>query len=317
MKYLKRIFTALVFLAGLVFLLVVASQIFIPKSNSEEAGMEEVNANGFLAEKENSIDAFFIGDSVLYSSVIPLQIWNDTGYTCYNCGSSGQRLSYSFTMLQRVFENQSPKIVFLEMDAAYRAQESGYILYTAIGEALPVFQYHDRWKDLNADDFYSEVEHDFIVNDKGYEYSTRVEDCDDDGLNYMAHSLTEERMSIRNKLCVQLMKWYCDKHDAKLVLISVPSPANWSYARHNAISSLADSLDCDYIDMNLLTEEIPIDWETETRDKGDHLNYPGAQKVTAYLTEYLVDSGLLESHKDDPDYASWDECYEKFMEEVG
>lgn len=44
--------------------------------------------------------------------------------------------------------------------------------------------------------------------------------------------------------------------------------------------------------MNTLREEIPINWNTDTRDKGDHLNYFGAVKATEYFGKYLEEKGF-------------------------
>lgn len=83
MIYAKRIARCLVFLLGLTGLLVALSFVVEPKNNMSEFGMEEVSANGILGEKDHSIDMLVLGDSESYSSIIPLQIWKDTGYTSY------------------------------------------------------------------------------------------------------------------------------------------------------------------------------------------------------------------------------------------
>lgn len=57
--------------------------------------------------------------------------------------------------------------------------------------------------------------------------------------------------------------------------------------RHNEVQALADALAVPYLDLNLNTEELGIDWNLDTLDGGDHLNYTGCQKATAYLQRYM------------------------------
>ena len=70
-------------------------------------------------------------------------------------------------------------------------------------------------------------------------------------------------------------------------MISVPSPDNWSYQKHNAVENYARENDVTYLDLNLSVEELGIDWTADTTDRGDHLSFTGARKVTDYLGDYL------------------------------
>ena len=63
--------------------------------------------------------------------------------------------------------------------------------------------------------------------------------------------------------------------------------------------------------MNLLQDEIQIDWNNDTKDAGDHLNYSGAAKVTNYLGEYLNNRDILTDHREDEKYHSWVEAYDR------
>ena len=70
----KNLISSTLFLLGLVVLLVLLSMFFRPKNNTERYGMEEPRANGILSEPEESLDVFFVGDSISYASIIPVQI---------------------------------------------------------------------------------------------------------------------------------------------------------------------------------------------------------------------------------------------------
>mgnify|MGYP003307324769 CR=1 FL=1 len=61
----KNIISSVVFLLGLVALLVLVSMFFRPKKNTEYYGMEEPRANGILSEPKETLDVFFVGDSII------------------------------------------------------------------------------------------------------------------------------------------------------------------------------------------------------------------------------------------------------------
>ena len=79
---------------------------------------------------------------------------------------------------------------------------------------------------------------------------------------------------------------------------------------------MADEIGCDYVDMNVINDQIGIDWSKDTCDGGDHLNHAGAVKSTRFLIDYLSGLNILEDHRGDPDYKQWDECLEKYEKQV-
>lgn len=311
MKYIKRIFTFVMFILGLAGLLIASSYIFLPKSNGKNSGMEEFKANGILGEKDNSIDVLFLGDSEVYCSVIPLQIWQDSGYTSYVCGTSGQTLDYTEVMLRRTFEKQSPKIVVMETNAIYRKFTVKNVLFTKVSDYFSVFRYHNRWKTMKIDEINKAPEYEFTDECKGYRLKTNTKPGTKDK-SYMAPTDKSAPIEKINRKSVEKIKKLCDENGAKLIFVSTPSTKNWNYKRHNGIEALAKELDCEYIDLNLLTKEVPIDWKNDTVDKGDHMNYFGAKKVTSYLSEYLQNTALLTDKRNNPDYETWNKSLEAF-----
>lgn len=297
------------FILILIAVLNVSSRLFYPKDNSASSGMENPSANGILGEKENTIDVLILGDSEAYSAFSPLKIWNETGYTSYVCATAGQTLNYTSVMLSRAFDKQTPKYVFLETDAIFRPIDSYQAFLTDLSNFFSVFQYHDRWKSLSWNDLIRVPSFTSTNASKGYYNTGKIVPADTAG--YMKQSKAVKIVERRNAEYVADLKDYCDRKGAKLVLISTPSTKNWNYEKHNGIQRLAQELKCDYIDLNLLQNELNIDWSKDTRDAGDHLNHSGAAKVSAYLSKYLRHTGVFTDHRSDSNYHLWNEPQEK------
>lgn len=302
------------FLCLLCCLLLLASSILLPKNNSEDSGMIDSRANGFLAEPKDTIDVLFVGDSECYSAFIPLHIWEDTGISSYVCATSAQRLTYSYEFLKEAFKNQSPKVVILETNAIFRSISFTDVVDITAEELFPVFRYHNRWKSLNKDDFDTEPTYTYFSETKGYKYNTKNRGSADTS-QYMKASTEKQTIPPKCKLYLKRIAKLCKKNGAELILVSTPSTKNWNSKRHNAVASSAEDLGITYLDLNT-QGNINIDWSTDTRDKGDHLNYFGASKVTNYISSYLKDTKLFTDKRKDSNYESWNTAAKTFDEKT-
>lgn len=312
----KNIISSVVFLLGLVVLLALASLIFQPKNNMERYGMEDYRANGILGEPEETLDVLFVGDSISYCSIIPMQIWRDYGITSYLCGTVMQELYYTKEFVNKAFETQSPKIVFLGTATIFNHFEEKEKTWNALEQRIPVLRYHDRWKEINT---WPELETGFEIDytyqedGKGYYYIGVTEGIDATG--YAVETPEVEWVPEVNKETLREIKKICDKHGARLILLSEPNvTGSWAPHRHNTAAVLAEEMGVEYIDMNYMQNEVPIDWMTDTFDSGDHLNFQGAKKVSAYLGKYLKETGLFEDKREDEKFADWNEAEKVFYE---
>jgi len=70
-----------IFLFFLIFFTLVwyGSRIVEPKDNLGQFGMKDVSANGILSERKDSIDVLFLGDSLVYSSISPMAMYEKEG----------------------------------------------------------------------------------------------------------------------------------------------------------------------------------------------------------------------------------------------
>lgn len=313
--FLKHTARILGFALGLIVILFALSFVMVPKDNTERAGVLSERAYGFLAEPEHSLDALFFGDSEGYRAFIPLQMWEEYGITSYVCNTSGQQMYLTEQMLEQALENQSPKYVFLETNALYRYTPYSEILFSRVSSVLKIFQYHDHWKHFSLRDFSPKVNYTHIEPSKGYAYKDKIVPVPEDQQNHMKADSGEAKISKRTLQSVMRLSEICREHGAELILISTPSTVNWNMKRHNRVQKLADKMGTQYIDMNLLNDEISIDWATDSYDAGDHLNYFGAVKATAYLGKYLHETLELPDHRGDETLATeWNENLQEFKE---
>lgn len=310
----KQVVKVIFFLVILVGLLFLTSYLFVPKNNLKQFGMTQISANGILGEKNQSIDVVVIGDSESFTSISPMQLWEEHGFTTYVCGTGAQRIYESYLFLRQALKTQTPKLVILETHTIY-SKITAMKSFISVGSSLfPVFKYHNRWKSLSVNDFGGKVRYTWTDDLKGFNFNLTVSpSLKKDHMVYQeeAKKIADLNLYYLNKI-IEL----CQKNEIQFLLVSTPSTLNWNYKKHNGIQAFADANQLEYIDLNLMPEQVPIDWEQDTRDRGDHLNYYGAQKVTHFLGNYLKEKGIFEDHREDRRYAKWNEALKRYQEKV-
>ena len=308
----RNILSAGSFLLILALLLVLLSLAFFPKGNRLEDGIQEPELYGFLGEPENSLDVVVLGDSIPLCSMIPPRLWRDFGYTSYVCASTAQKLCQSEKLLTVFLKSQQPKFVLLETDQLYLEMSTLDVLQCNLEALLPVLRYHDNWKFVRPSQMLRTPDYSCRDSLKGYHLRKTIDALEPEA--YMLPTEETEPFSAAAEAGVRRIKALCDRAGAKLVLYTAPNAATWNTPRHNAVQALADSLTVPYLDGNL--EVTNLVWQSDTLDKGEHLNLLGAEKVTAWLGTCFASTGLLEDKRGDPAYALWEEDLAEFERRV-
>lgn len=312
----KNLRNTILFFSLFFLLITYFSRLMTPKDNMEQYGMRNVSVNGILAEKPNSIDVLFLGDSLVYSSISPMVMYENQGFTSYLCSTPAQPLYYTKNLLERTLKEQSPKVVLLEADAIFRSFDVTAPFIQEIQERFPLFEYHDRWKNLHYQDWVGDINYTYKNVMKGSRFNKDifpVENIKD----YMKMHRKNESISFLNRWILDQIVNTCKENDCDLVFFSVPSYTNWNWKRHDEIQKYCDQNQISYIDLNSDPHSVSIDWTKDTRDKGDHLNYNGAMKITRFMENYLKQNYDLPDHRHDPAYHLWKEdlvAYKKNIE---
>lgn len=256
----------------------------------------------YLQEESNdSIDVLLVGDSLSYSAFSTYDMWEKGGIASFVAGQPGQKISETYNMVDTAFQKQKPKVVVLETNVLFRTDGGTSGMKDKFSQiamnVFPVFRFHDMWKQLL---FGAKQERD---NFKGFGLRTTVNPYR--GGDYMSSKKLGSKIPNYTKETLQKIQKMCEENGAELVLISTPSPQNYNNKRHEEILKLAEENNLKYEDMNLMTEQLGIDWNSDSLDKGDHLNLLGAEKVTRFLLEYLLAHYALSDHRGEEAYEEW------------
>ena len=308
MQKFKVLIKPVIFLLIFAFMLVPLSFVFQPKNNSPKAGVRESRARAILGEKPDTIDFIMLGDSESYASYSPMEVYEDYGYTSFVMGGTAQKIYYIYEYLVEALETQHPKYVILETNTFFRKLNDNKKILAIIERYVPYIEYHNRWKSLKPADFYTKVEYTTTSPFKGYVYKDVIKKPKDNLDDYMETNDFSDNIPLEEIYYIKKIMALCEKNDIEVIFYKAPQASTWNYKRHQAIVKLAKELDVEFIDTNLISE-VGINWNTDTRDGGDHVNYNGAKKVSKYLGKIMHEKGTLVDRRKDPKYEQWNKDY--------
>lgn len=304
---------AVVFAIGLALLFIGLTRLLVPKTNSTELALGTKFANGILGEPENTIDVVMLGNSRIYTAICPMDLWDKHGITSYICGTPGQAVSDSVLFLEKACKIQKPKLVILGADNIFDGMGISTYYFSKLKDKVRIFQYHNRWKSLGWEDFYKKPTNDWTDTNKGFNYSTFVSAAPEKPNFMKDKGAPPKEISYVSLRCLKDIQAICASVGAKLLIVSTPNWTSWSVAKNRAMEIMCRDFKIDFVDMNLGQYDAKINWQTDTRDKGDHLNYAGATKVTDIIAEYLHKNYELPDHRKDSKFDAWHKAYESHL----
>ena len=302
----KNLLKAGLFTGILVILVIISELILISGLDIRKHGIFKSANYELLGEKKDTIDVIFLGDSLIYSSISPMEIWSNYGYTTFDCAEAAQIIPDAYRYLKFAIENQHPKIIMMEANVMFRnpnKRKMSERIALFFKQFVPITKYHDNWKK-----YIDGSKKKWVNPNKGYKYITATESSKNK--NYMIYSKYFDEIPEQNLPYLKKIIDLCKKNNVKLVLISLPTQKSWQYKKHNTTEKIAKENDLEFIDLNLV--DLNINWETDTKDNGSHLNYLGAKKVSDYIGNYLKETKLIKDHRSDNNYKSWYRAYKKY-----
>ncbi len=284
-------------------------------------------------------DVLFIGDCEVYEAFTPPTLWEDWGITSYIRGSAQQLIWHSYYLLEETFKRESPRVVVYNVLAMKydEPQNEAYNRMTLDGMqwspsklaaiqasmteeeellsyVFPILRYHSRWSELSGEDFQYLFGRPTLSHN-GYLMQTGVEPMDEVGR-------IPNHFGGLDDVCfeyLEKMRLLCEANGAELVLIKAPTnhvKYYWYDDWDAQVVEYATEKGLDYYNFIPKTEEIGIDWTTDTYDRGMHLNVYGAEKLTRYFGQILKDTYQIPDRRDNATLASvWEGKVAAYYEE--
>lgn len=303
----KNVLKSILFVFILLLLVQGLTLLVLPGDNSKKYGMFKVAAYEILGEEENTIDVVALGDSLVYSSLSPMEIWNNHGITVFDCAEAAQLISSTYDNMQVAIESQHPKMILMEANVLFRDPSKKKKENEFVKQAkyyFPITKYHDNWKKYISFGIKSNWANVY----KGYKFINKVDPSTT--TEYMSGTKKKREILAGNLEYFDKIVKLCEENKIKLVLVAFPAQNTWSSRKHNAVEELVDKYHFEFIDLNLI--DIGIDWTTDTKDAGGHLNYKGAKKASSYIGNYLESTELFVDHRGDKKYSSWQKAYDRY-----
>lgn len=310
-----NIVKAMAFVLVFVLILGVLGVAFTPKRSDPGSGITNSNARGFYGEPKNSIDVVILGDSNAYSACSPMYIWNKYGIPTYVAAEGFQNVTGASNLLDEVLTCQKPKLVVFDVNMLWTGKTTlkkvENNLKNVAYKYLPLAQYHNRWKTMDVKDMFGAKEYTYRSASRGQYLSMDVRPFT--GQSKMTPTDDEEAIPEVSKVLLERLIAKCNDNGIKIMFMETPTAKSWNYARHNAMVKYAKEKKINFVDMNTLDGEYAVDWNTDTRDGGRHLNCEGAEKVSAYLGKYISEKYSFKDKRKSEKYADWNNDYMNYV----
>lgn len=284
---------------------------FTPKKSDPGSGITNSNARGFYGEPKNSIDVLILGDSNAYSACSPMYIWNKYGIPTYVAAEGFQNVTGASNLLDEVLTCQKPKLVVFDVNMLWTGKTTlkkvENNLKNMAYKYLPLAQYHNRWKSMDVKEMFEAKDYTYRSASRGQYLSMEVKPFT--GQSKMVKTDVVEDIPEVSRVLLDKLISKCNENGIKMMFMETPTAKSWNYARHNAMVKYAKQKKIDFVDMNTLEGKYAIDWSTDTRDGGRHLNCEGAEKVSAYLGKYISEHYSFKDKRDLEKYVDWNNDY--------
>lgn len=320
----KKILKITAFVLILALVLFAAQRILMPKYVSEAVDGRLI-AEYYDSAKNH--DIIFVGDCEVYENISPITMWQEYGISSYVRGSPQQLIWHSYYLMEETLRYEKPKaFVFNVLSMKYGEPQSEAYNRLALdgmkwsqskvdsinasmtdeesflSYAFPLLRFHSRWSELTSEDFKYAFQKTPQLSINGYLMRVDV-----DGIKQLRKGQELEDYTIADVCWEYLdkMRTLCEENGVELILMKAPTNTKacyWYEEWDVQVKAYAQKHGLRYYNFLEVTDEIGLDYTTDTYDQGFHLNLSGAEKLASYFGQILVDELGLKSHHGEAEY---------------
>lgn len=304
--------------------------------------MSDVLEGGMIEEyyaQEKDHDVLFFGDCEVYTNFSPAVLWEEYGINSYIRGSAEQLPWQSYYLMEETFRYEKPKVAVFNVLAMMfdKPQKESYNRMTLDGMrwspskvrsiqvsmtegehfteyVFPLLRYHSRWNQLSEEDFIWFWEKDPVTFNG---YYMRVDVLPAENVPE-GRPLEDYRFGEQAYAYLDRMVELCVENNVELVLIKAPSLYPYWYGEwEEQIVAYAEEHQLKYYNFLNAADEIGLDYQEDTFDAGLHLNLYGAEKLSRYFGEILVQDCGAGNREDDQELTlRWQGKLEAYQREI-
>ena len=305
--------------------------------------MSDVVEGNLVADYYNTNyahDVLFVGDCECYENFSPVTLWEEYGIPSYIRGSAQQLIWQSYYLLEDALRYETPKVVIFNVlsmkygkpqNEAYNRMSIEGMRWSSskvnnikasmtedesfLSYVFPILRYHSRWSEISTDDFkyYFGVKPNFFG---GYYLRADVKPAENVPVG---RPLVDYQFADTCWEYLDKMRTLCQESGIQLLLIKAPSLNPYWYDEwEQQITDYSEKYQIPYL--NFLKEpilsETGVDFYHDTYDAGLHMNVYGAEKLSRWLGQYLVDHyGLMNRSNEPAMLDEWGELCHRYHAE--
>ena len=262
--------------------------------------------DAYLQEPQESEDVLFFGSSLVYCSVVPASVWEESGLRTFVLAGPEQTMPMTLYCLREACRTQSPRLVALDCTAMFFPRYKNYakanLGYMPMGgnrvaatlraaparewpELLfPILYDHYRWREITPSDLMQRL---------------RPAQSDTAGYTVLTSAWTEpvpevwDEFSLdnadyaRNLEYLTQIRDFCAAREIALLLYLTPTESKLPETSLRTVRDDAAALGIEFADFNDALPELDVDDGSDWYD-ALHFNIRGAEKFSRWLGAYLA-----------------------------